>query len=58
MCIRDRPTSVPELYDFAANWVWDYGEDHPEISLFDLGSYSNQILNSSSHHILYCSLLW
>ena len=42
----DLPTSVPELYDFAANWVWDYGEDHPEISLFDLGSYSNQILYS------------
>lgn len=42
----DLPTSLPELYDFAANWVWDYGEDHPEISLFDLGSYSNQILYS------------
>ena len=26
---EDLPTSLPELYDFAANWVWDYGEDHP-----------------------------
>ena len=42
----DLPTSLPELYDFAANWVWDYGEDHPEISLFDLGSYSSQLLYS------------
>lgn len=42
----DLPTSLPELYDFAANWVWDYGEDHPEISLFDLGSYSSQMLYS------------
>ena len=23
---EDLPTSLPELYDFAANWVWDYGE--------------------------------
>ena len=43
---EDLPTSLPELYDFAANWVWDYGEDHPEISLFDLGSYSSQMLYS------------
>lgn len=42
----DLPTSLPELYDFAANWVWDYGEEHPEISLFDLGSYSSQLLYS------------
>ncbi len=42
----DLPTSLPELYDFAANWVWDYGEDHPEISLFDMGSYSSQMLYS------------
>lgn len=43
---EDLPTSLPVLYDFAANWVWDYGEDHPEISLFDLGSYSSQMLYS------------
>lgn len=43
---EDLPTSLPELYDFAANWVWDYGEEHPEISLFDLGSYSSQMLYS------------
>lgn len=40
------PRRCPELYDFAANWVWDYGEEHPEISLFDLGSYSSQLLYS------------
>lgn len=42
---EDLPTSLSELYDFAANWVWDYGEDHPEITLFDYGQ-SDQILYS------------
>ncbi|MEG0740902.1 MAG: extracellular solute-binding protein [Clostridia bacterium] len=31
----DLPKNLLELYDFAANWVYDYGEDHPDIMLFD-----------------------
>lgn len=33
----DLPTSIPQLLDFAANWVYDYGEDNPDIFLFNYG---------------------
>ena len=31
----DLPTSIPGLLDFIANFYYDYGEDHPEVALFD-----------------------
>lgn len=31
----DLPKTILELYDFAANWVYDYGEDNPDLALFD-----------------------
>lgn len=41
----DLPTSLPGLLDFAANWVYDYGEDNPDIYLFNY-SQSSQMLFS------------
>ncbi len=41
----DIPSSYGELLDFAANWVWDYGEDNPDISLFDYAQ-ADQLLYS------------
>lgn len=34
----DLPTTLPELLDFTANWVYDYGEDHADINLFNSSS--------------------
>lgn len=31
----DMPKSFPEFMDFVANFQYDYGEDHPEVMLFD-----------------------
>ena len=33
----DLPTNLIELYDFVANYMEDYGEDHPDLRLFDMG---------------------
>ena len=33
----DLPKTYAELYDFVANWMYDYGEDHPDLPLFDYG---------------------
>ncbi|MDD3336114.1 MAG: hypothetical protein PHI98_11460 [Eubacteriales bacterium] len=41
----DLPTSMTGLLDFAANWVYDYGEDHPDIYLFN-STQSSQMLFS------------
>lgn len=41
----DLPKTLGELYDFIANWVYDYGEDHPDIALFDY-SQANMMLYS------------
>lgn len=41
----DLPQSLGDFYDFIANWVYDYGEDHPDIALFDYGQ-ANMMLYS------------
>lgn len=33
MTEEDLPTTFVELLDFFTNWQYDYGEDHPEVSL-------------------------
>lgn len=30
------PASFPQLLDFAANWAYDYADEHSDISLFDM----------------------
>ena len=33
----DLPTNLVELFDFITNYAYDYGEDYPDIRLFDMG---------------------
>ena len=40
------PRRCPNCMILLPTGCGDYGEDHPEISLFDLGSYSSQLLYS------------
>lgn len=51
----DLPTSFVELMDFVANWVYDYGEDHPDIPLFSY-SQSGEMLYSLllNNYVAYC----
>ena len=51
----DLPASIPQLLDFAANWVYDYGEDNPDIALFNYGN-SSQMLFSVilSDYLAWC----
>lgn len=32
---EDLPTSLLELFDFVANWVYDYGDEHSDLTLFE-----------------------
>ncbi len=33
----DLPKTLPELFDFIANWDYDYADDYPDLLLFDYG---------------------
>ena len=33
----DLPTDLVSFYEFIADYQYDYGEDHPEVRLFDMG---------------------
>ncbi|NLO84091.1 MAG: carbohydrate ABC transporter substrate-binding protein [Clostridiales bacterium] len=35
LTMDDMPTSVLELLDFVVNWTQDYGDEHPDIELFE-----------------------
>lgn len=52
---EELPKSFMDVYEFAANWVYDYGEDHPDIVLFDYGN-TSQILFSLmlSQYMAHC----
>lgn len=41
----DLPATWVELFDFFANWMYDYGEDHEDIKLFSYGQ-AEQLLFS------------
>lgn len=45
LTVDDVPTNFMELLDFVANWQADYGEDHPDMMLFDNGSVKQSLLN-------------
>ncbi len=40
----DLPTSLIAFYDFLANYMVDYGEDHPDVNLFDMGGEQIKLL--------------
>ncbi len=53
----DLPQSLVELYDFIANYMADYGEDNPDIRLFDMGGEQLKTILFSlmlDNYITYC----
>jgi len=45
LTVADVPTNFMALLDFVANWQDDYGEDHPDMMLFDSGSVKQTLLD-------------
>lgn len=51
---EDLPKSLIDLYDFAANWAYDYGEDNPDLALFDYQDAGNILFSLMlSHYMAY-----
>lgn len=53
---EDLPTNLIDFYDFIANYMADYGEDHPDLKLFDLDTNLKTMLFSLmlDNYITYC----
>ena len=53
----DLPTNLVEFYDFIANYMADYGEDNPDVRLFDMGGDQLKTMLFSlmlDNYITYC----
>lgn len=53
----DLPTNLIDFYDFLANYTADYGEDHPDLRLFDMGGDNLKTMLFSlmlDNYITYC----
>lgn len=53
----DLPTNLVDFYDFVANYMADYGEDNPDLRLFDMGGDQLKTILFSlmlDNYITYC----
>ena len=53
----DLPTNLVDFYEFIANYLSDYGEDHPDVRLFDMGGDNLKTMLFSlmlDNYITYC----
>ena len=53
---EDLPTNLIDFYDFIANYMADYGEDNPDLKLFDMDTNIKTMLFSLmlDNYITYC----
>ncbi len=53
---KDLPKTFYELLDFVENWAYDYGEDHPDIGLFNDTSAKSSLLSYLlDNYFTYCA---